>query len=893
MQQKSPMTDTKKYLIVFPFSCKERTGYIIEKFFSDTTDFSHITHLASRWTGIEDFRIKLIMHRRKPVILPSSYSLKSFAAKIVQDHTEYRLISLIEQFLMLLELCGDMAGKTGINVVSLATRIKSFIKDFKVSHERFDFNDWFSEIQKYPWRYQENKYVVEQAFNVMQKYQNNLENNHLVDEDDLYKIAAEKIKDMNFDTVLLDGMLEFIPSQRLLIKRIAENSNLFISTYQYDESAPYDAKTFVLEPNLNFLKGIADTVINVESKNNDIDAIVYNFPSPDEEVKGIAELILKEMAECGSMNWEDVLVVFPDMLGYRELVQRIFHRMAIPFCMTPGHVLSQDPSIVAIISFLGWLDSLSWEHLMSLFTSPFFSFDRQEAEEFSKQTRKIFKGIGFFPEEKWLRKWKNWKKLEKAAKMMKAKQDSLTNWSENLIKAIQEIGWKEFDIEGRISFMELMEQLKGKLLLSRTEFVNILKTSLNLTEVEKSKGAGVRVMGVLDSTGIEADIVFMGGATEEALPMACRQEEFFLPDPLKEILCLNTYKLRIARERLDIYRLKMLNKIVFTYPAKIAGRQQNGSIMLHDFQQSAYRKDFYIAMPQQIFNPVPDYRRFEEKFIKNGMIYCTVSQLDALARCPYIFYLTYVEEVESYRAPAIEEVPEFWGVLLHAAAERAAIDFKGKIMDKQSVEAQHKKFCQFVDEFLDNPGAVSHKYFYRIPPVVRSFLKKREQYVFDSFREIIGNHTGHKILDLEKLTTVQIGNIMLTGKFDRMEEREDGTIEIIDFKSGKLPRNVKKYPETGNCFDLDNLELPLYSLMQYKISGKKSRVFAWSLNFEEKENFEIEYSGIATFLERFESDLNKLGEQLLKGQFQFIQKSENCYTCQFSNFCILKGDNEE
>ena len=235
--------------------------------------------------------------------------------------------------------------------------------------------------------------------------------------------------------------------------------------------------------------------------------------------------------------------------------------------------------------------------------------------------------------------------------------------------------------------------------------------------------------------------------------------------------------------------------------------------------------------------------------------------------------------------PETEEL-FYWLTTEHA-------DFKGKIMDKQSVEAQHKKFCQFVDEFLDNPGAVSHKYFYRIPPVVRSFLKKREQYVFDSFREIIGNHTGHKILDLEKLTTVQIGNIMLTGKFDRMEEREDGTIEIIDFKSGKLPRNVKKYPETGNCFDLDNLELPLYSLMQYKISGKKSRVFAWSLNFEEKENFEIEYSGIATFLERFESDLNKLGEQLLKGQFQFIQKSENCYTCQFSNFCILKGDNEE
>ncbi|HOK80310.1 MAG TPA: PD-(D/E)XK nuclease family protein [bacterium] len=886
------MTETKKYLVVFPFSYKGRTEYIVEKFFDDKVDFSHIIHLTSRWTRIEDFRIKLAIAKKTPLILPSSYSLKSFAAKVVQDYTPYRLISQIEQILLLTELCDQMAKKTGISAVSLATRIKSLIKDFKVSHERIDFDRWLSEIQKYPWRYQENKRIVEQAFDVMKQYQNKLENNRLVDEDDLYRIAAEKVKEMNFDTVFLEGMLEFIPSQRLLIEKIAENSKLFISAYQYDESAPYDARTLVLEPNMDFLKGIADSVINVESNSNGSNAIVYNFPSIDEEVKGIAELILKEMSECESANWEDILVVFPDMLGYREIVQRIFRRMQIPFCMTPGHVLSQDPSIVAIISFLGWLDSSSWENCMSLFTSPFFSFDRKESEKFSKETREIFKGVGFYPDTKWLNKWKNWKKVKKAAKIMNVKEDSLTNWSNRLLKAIEEMGWKEFEIEGKISFMDLVEQLKSNVLVSRAEFINILKCSLNLIEVEKSKGAGVRVMGILDSTGIEAKIVFMGGATDEALPMASRQEEFFLPDSLKEILCLNTYKLKIARERLDVYRLKMLNKIVFTYPAKISGRQQNGSILLYDFQQSPYKKDFYIAMPQQIFHPVVDYHKFEKKFVKGGKIYFTVSQLDALARCPYNFYLVYVEEVEPYRAPAIEEIPEFWGILLHTAAERAASDFKGKIMDEQSAQHQYERFCQFVEEFLDNPDKVSQKYFYRIPPVVRGFLEKRKQYVFDSFRGTLQNHIGHRILDLEKQSIVQIGNMVLKGKFDRLEEREDGTIEIIDFKSGKHPKKVKKYPYTGNCLDLENLELPLYSLMQYKISGEKSRVFVWSLNFEE-ENFELEYPAIAEFLDVFESDLHALGEQLINGKFQFTKKSRNCYSCYFSSFCILEGDDDE
>lgn len=885
----------KKILIVFPFSFLNRTQYIIEKFFHDSVDFSSVLHLTSRWARIDDFRTRLILTKARAVIPPVSYSLKSFAGKIVQDYSNYRVISGIEQFLILLNLSIPISEKININPVSFASKIRSFIKDFKVGCEKIDFDLWLKEINSYPWKYEENKSIVEKAFTIMMQYQEYLEKNNLVDEDDLYRVATQAIEGMKFQNVLIEGMLEFIPSEKPFIKKIAQQSELFIIAYQYDKNATCDVKNLILEPNFSFLQSITDSVEIVESANVDREPVVYNFPSPDEEIKGIAQKILEKMAENSQLNWEDFLVVFPDMLSYRALVERIFSRFKIPFCMTPGYVLSQDPSIVAIMSFLRWIDAPNWENLMSIFTSPFFSFDKDETVKFSAESRKIFKGIGFFPDETWLGKWNNWKKINHARKMMDVQHDSISGWVERLKKAIEKISWQCFDTEGKTSFTDLLEQLDSDIVVSREEFVRIMKTVMDFTEIEKSKGYGVRVMGVLDSVGLETKFVFFGGATEDCLPMATRMEEFFLPEPLKEVLSLNTYQLRIARERLDIYRLKMSGEnIVFTYPAKVGGRQKNKSIMLYGMKEVPYKTNFYISKPVPIFSLRVDYDKFRRKFIKEGKVHFTTSQLDQLARCPYDFYLRYVEEVEPYQAPEIEEMPEFWGTLLHKAAEKAAEEFKGKIMDEQSMETQVKRFCEYVNEFLDNPEKVSSEYHFRIPPVMRSFLEKRKNSVFESFRKIIQNHKQHQIVELEKKHSVELEKMVITGRFDRIELTENDIYEIIDFKSGKTPNLKKKYPESGDCLELENLELPLYALMYYKMKDQVAKVFVWSLNFEYLTGDEKEYSQITVdFLNKFEQSLNNLGKKLIDGDFKFEANTKNCYGCVFSNYCIAKNEVED
>ncbi len=225
--------EKEKFLIVFPFSFRNRTSFLVEKFFKNTDDFSSVLHLSSRWTRIDDFRTHIYLCKGRAIIPPSSFSLKAFAAKIVQEQTQYRLISGIEQVLILIRLCSPVAGNMNIDPVSIAIKLRSFIKDFKVSHEKLDFEFLFDTVNDYQWKYDENKKVVLHAFEIMKKYQHFLEENSLVDEDDLYGIAAGHLEKMKFDTVLLEGILEFIPSQRNFIAGIAENSRKFICVYQF------------------------------------------------------------------------------------------------------------------------------------------------------------------------------------------------------------------------------------------------------------------------------------------------------------------------------------------------------------------------------------------------------------------------------------------------------------------------------------------------------------------------------------------------------------------------------------------------------------------------------------------------------------------------------------
>jgi RecB family exonuclease len=72
-------------------------------------------------------------------------------------------------------------------------------------------------------------------------------------------------------------------------------------------------------------------------------------------------------------------------------------------------------------------------------------------------------------------------------------------------------------------------------------------------------------------------------------------------------------------------------------------------------------------------------------------------------------------------------------------------------------------------------------------------MKKEGEKILKDFFKRFHPPEG-KILALEKNFKIKLEKEIVFGKIDRLDEKEDGKIEIIDYKTGKMPeeKELKK-----------------------------------------------------------------------------------------------------
>ncbi|MFC1479873.1 ATP-dependent helicase [Candidatus Omnitrophota bacterium] len=111
-------------------------------------------------------------------------------------------------------------------------------------------------------------------------------------------------------------------------------------------------------------------------------------------------------------------------------------------------------------------------------------------------------------------------------------------------------------------------------------------------------------------------------------------------------------------------------------------------------------------------------------------------------------------------------------------------------------------------------------------------------------------------IELENKLEISLGNVVFRGTFDKIEKEAEGTIRVIDYKTGKPDSHIKKI---ANCRDLSNGECDDYyrQLVAYKLlyeGGHKDR---------KKEKVT---KGVLQFLEPVSGDVKKYG--LEKGTYR-------------------------
>ncbi|MDD3726058.1 MAG: PD-(D/E)XK nuclease family protein [Candidatus Ratteibacteria bacterium] len=881
-----------KKLLIFPFNFRGKTDIAIEEVINK--DPSEVLYISPHISKVRDFKLRYYKRSLKGSLLPATHTIKTLALNILDSASDKKIISDVEKYITLLQILKDRKAdeQFGHTLPGISLAISHFIKDIKVSIEgTISPEEIKQKICGFEWKFDYNMSLVIFAIDVMKEYIALMESQNLLDMEDIYKEATKYISRLKFNYVLFDSFCEIPSYQRTFIQALIGHIPSAIFSFSYEgKNIPVDVRELILDKTYSWLKKIyqwEEKKFYSEDREPDIEC--YNFASQSEEVEGIVITIGQALKEHPDWTLNDIITVFPSMPSYRPVVQRIFKRYNIPSEIVPGYSLVQDASISTLLEIFTLKRSYDWTTLMDILFCPnFYNIDHMEAENFSISSRDKFFRIGFIKEDFDRLKSKNISTIKATLKLIEGGHKPLKEWIKSIEEVIEILGWRPCYPEVKVRFQRVLHEMKKNMVVSEEEFINILKKTLELVDSEEGRGAGVRVSGVQEGVGMEKKMCIVGGATAESIPGAPSLEELFIPDTIKRQLGLTDYGLRMARERLDLYRIKNENgKVIFTYPSKIQGRNQMKSIFLFMHKDTIPDTGVLISKPYNIFSPKFSIDKFMKKFVTDGVLNLNVTGLEYLLKCPYRFYLEQVEEVNPYILPQIEETPELWGTIIHRVMDNIFKGYENRTIVEEDITKLIGLFREGVLKEIDRhyrEGKISSFY--------SDVLTTRSEEVGNRFNSIIKKHYGYKFIAGEQKIKEELPSLHLTGKIDRIEMSPSGKTYIVDIKTGTS--DPPSYTEK-DFFDKFNIQIPLYLWMycrKNKIDRSDIVGNIWRFDFIEEEDGDknqhekVYYDEKLNYLDRIEEFLEETAKKIIRGEYPFVPEDpKSCYFCDYKGMC--------
>jgi len=140
---------------------------------------------------------------------------------------------------------------------------------------------------------------------------------------------------------------------------------------------------------------------------------------------------------------------------------------------------------------------------------------------------------------------------------------------------------------------------------------------------------------------------------------------------------------------------------------------------------------------------------------------------------------------------------------------------------------------------------------------------------------------GSSTIYLEHTLREELGAFVLLGRVDRVDEHPDGSLEIIDYKSGRLAvssEDIRQSVPMG-CYQL---------LLRARFPDR--RVFSTIIALRTGDRASHEWTEVE--LEEFRADVVSLGEEILNRDFEALTPLGKalCHDCEFQPLCRKHPD---
>ena len=238
------------------------------------------------------------------------------------------------------------------------------------------------------------------------------------------------------------------------------------------------------------------------------------------------------------------------------------------------------------------------------------------------------------------------------------------------------------------------------------------------------------------------------------------------------------------------------------------------------------------------------------------------SSVKAYQDCPLKFKFQKV-----LRVPQPASVATDLGTVIHAVTEELA-ESKAKgveiTKDKGMEKVKEKWIFRSYQNQTDENKALK-----RAEEMVETYVEWEKS-------------TKNKLVGTEIPFELKIGDVMFTGRIDRLEQNPDGKYEVIDFKSGSSVKSKNKAKEDP--------QLNIYAKAVEKLKGELPAKA--SLFYVEKDKM-VEYVPTKESVDTVMDTIMELTKEILKENFNPTPSFQACMFCSYQTICDAKIISEE
>jgi len=385
----------------------------------------------------------------------------------------------------------------------------------------------------------------------------------------------------------------------------------------------------------------------------------------------------------------------------------------------------------------------------------------------------------------------------------------------------------------------------------------------------------VNILTVHSSKGLEFPVVFLVNLVSQRFPTTQRSEQIPIPEKLiKEILPLGDHHQQEERRLFYVGMTRAKDKLLFTaanYYGEGKREKKLSPFIFESLGDEAVSSEQDTSNGEQL--SFLDYKPTSQapSIIQSPPIhidYLSYSQINAFQICPLHYKLRYI-----LRIPTPPNAALSFGNTIHKTLN----DFYLSIKSKE--KPTEKLILKLMQNNWINEGFLSKSH-------EKSMLTKGKKILKTFLEHEFNKNKLPLALEQPFVVPIEIGKgstkkrLKIGGKIDRVDKLPGGRIEIIDYKTGKIPAGGQKQVDKDLQLTFYALAVSLIKQEPFGVGADKINLTLYFLN----ENIKYTTTRTQKQLNEAKKQIFEWKEKIETSDFK-CSKHMFCGKCEFSLYC--------